>query len=154
MNLEDLVPALTRETLAREGLHKIAGAMNDVPELTIKEATRIIGTKAYLRRKEARLMVTGIAAAATLAGEKIANPLMQALGQRAVMPALMGAGIGGVAHMMNHDPNKGSMLPALLAGGGLGAVAGNLQALNAVGNSGIGQHAAHVVQNFDKMKVL
>lgn len=155
MNLEDLVPAATRAALASHGLHKVAGAMYGVEEMNIKEAARLLGAKAFLRRKEARVIATGLAALGTVTGEKIAeNPLLMALLRRAAMPAALGAGIGGVAHMMNDDPNKGGPLGAMGAGALLGGVGGGLNALGAVGRSQVGPHAAHVVSNFDKMPVL
>lgn len=155
MNLEDLVPAATREVIAREGLHKVAGAMYDVPELTAKEAARLLGMKAFLRRKEARVIATGLAALGTVTGEKVAeNPLLMALLRRSVMPAALGAGIAAVPHLMSDDPNKGSPLPTMAAGALLGGVGGSLNALGAVGRSQVGPHAAHVVSNFDKMPVL
>lgn len=155
MNLEDFVPAATREALANHGLHKVAGAMYGVDELSIKEAARLIGTRAYLRRKEARVIATGLAALGTVTNEKVAeNPLLMALLRRSVMPAALGAGVAAVPHILSDDPNKGSPLPSMAAGALLGGVGGSLNALGAVGRSSVGPHAAHVVQNFDKMPVI
>lgn len=152
MNLEDLVPASTVETVKRVGLHKIAGAMLGVSELTIGDAAASIGAKAYLRRKEARLMVNGIAAYAAVTGEKVAeNPAMMALLRRAVAPAMLGGGIGAVTHFMNDDPNKGSIVGPMAAGGLLGAVGGSLNALNAsTRNSTMASPLADALQNFDR----
>jgi hypothetical protein len=127
MTLDDLIPPHVVAAVAKHGLHKVAGVMHGIPELTLKEAAAIIGAKAYLRRKEARAIADGIGAYAVVTGEKIAeNPAMMALLQKSLMPALMGAGIGAVPHLLSRDPQEhqmSAMLPsmgigALLAGGG------------------------------------
>lgn len=130
MTIDDLVPARTIQAVAEAGLHKIAGAMLGLPELTLEKAAGVIGARAYRRRKEARAIVDGIAALATLQGEKVAdNSALMALLQRAAMPALAGAGIAAVPHLLSQDPsqhNLNAMLPsmgigALLGGGGSAA---------------------------------
>jgi hypothetical protein len=109
-------------------MHKVAGAMHGVSELTIKEATYILGAKAYLRRKEARSIVDGIVAYATLTNEKIAdNTALLALLRRAALPAIAGAGIAAVPQLIsNHDPMQPhqSVLPSLGIGALLGGLAG------------------------------
>lgn len=137
MTLDNLIPRSTVDTVARVGLHKIAGAMLGVPELTMKEAVQVIGAKAYLRRKEARFIVNGITAYAAVTNEKVAeNPAMMALLRRALMPAAMGAGIGAVPHLMSNDPNKGSPFAAMGAGALIGGLGGGLNALGAAAPSG------------------
>lgn len=152
MTLDDLIPRSTIETVARVGLHKIAGAMHGVPELTMKEALQIIGTKAYVRRKEARMIANGIVSLATVTGEKVAeNPALMALLKRSLMPAAMGAGIGGVTHMMSDDPQKGSPLGSMGAGALLGGVGGGLNALNAATRNGpLAEPLATALQGFDR----
>lgn len=49
-----------------QGLHKIAGAMVGVDEVTVKDAAQIIGAKARLRRREFAKIAEGIAALATV----------------------------------------------------------------------------------------
>jgi hypothetical protein len=149
MNLADLIPATTREVLAREGLHKVAGAMYGVPELNVKEAARLIGAKAFLRRKEARVIANGIAAFAAVTNEKVAeNPALMALLRKSVMPAALGAGIGGVTHMMNDDPNKGSPLMSMGAGALMGGVGGGLNSLNAATRgTQLAPELANAIQN-------
>jgi hypothetical protein len=49
-----------------QGLHKIAGAMVGVDEVTVKDAAQIIGTKAHLRRREFQKISAGIAALAAV----------------------------------------------------------------------------------------
>lgn len=149
MNLEDFIPTATRETLANHGLHKVAGAMYGVDELSIKEAARLIGAKAFLRRKEARIIATGIAALGAVTGEKVAeNPALMALLRRSVMPAALGAGIGGVTHMMSDDPNKGSPLMAMGAGALMGGVGGGLNTLNsATRGTALAPELANAIQS-------
>lgn len=127
MNLDDLISPAVTATVAEQGLHKIAGAMLGVPELTIKEAVTSLGVKAFMRRKEARAIVDGIVAYATLTNEKIAeNPALMALLRKAAIPAAAGAGIAAMPHLMSNDPyeQQKSVLPALLTGGLLGGMGG------------------------------
>lgn len=66
MTLDDLIhPSLPTRVNAL-GLHKIAGAMHALPELTTADAVTILGARAYMRRKEARVIADGIAALAVL----------------------------------------------------------------------------------------
>jgi len=130
MTLDDLIPPNVTAAVRDLGLHKIAGAMLGVPELTIKEAVATVGAKAYLRRKEARSIVDGIVAFAALTNEKVAdNAALMAMLRRAAMPALAGAGIAAIPQLMSNDPNQyghESLLPAMgmgaLLGGGMGAM--------------------------------
>ncbi len=134
MTLDDLVPPAVTAAVADLGLHKIAGAMHGVPELDLGVALRTLGERAYRRRKEARAIADGIAAYATVTGEKIAeNPALMALLRRSAMPAMMGAGIAAIPHMMSQDPQEHTlraMLPSLLAGGLVGGTAGGVSALH------------------------
>lgn len=125
MTLDDLIPPHVTSAVRDLGLHKVAGAMLGVPELTIKEAVATIGMKAFVRRKEARAIADGIAAYATLTNEKIAeSPALMALLRRAAMPAAAGAGIGMAPHFLSSDPyeQQKSAVPA----GALGALLGGL----------------------------
>ena len=129
MNLDDLVPASTVRAVAAQGLHKIAGAMQGVPELTLPLAVQSLGARAFLRRKEARSIAEGIAAFATVSGEKTAeNPALMAMLRRSVMPAIAGAGIAAAPRLLSNDPMQhGSALPAMGIGALLGAAGGALQ---------------------------
>ena len=149
MTLDDLIPAHVTATVAEQGLHKIAGAMLGVPELSVKEAVAVIGMKAYLRRKEARAIVDGIAAYATLTNEKVAeNPALMALLRRAAIPAAAGAGIATIPHLMSQDPQEHSlraMLPSMGIGALVGGAGGGLAALGSAtsgGGAGLGQDLA------------
>jgi len=88
MTLDDLVPPHVTAAVAALGLHKVAGAMLGAPELTLPVALRSLGEKAYLRRKEARCIVDGIAALAVLTDVKVAeaSPLADLL-RRTIAPA-------------------------------------------------------------------
>lgn len=134
MNIDDLIPPHVVAAVRTAGLHKIASVLvGDAPgtALSYQSAVRNLGHKAYLRRKEARSVADGIAAFASLSNEKVAeNPALTALLQRAVMPALAGAGIAALPHMLSQDPNKGSVLPSLAAGGLLGGAGGALHAVH------------------------
>jgi len=129
MNLNDLIPSSVTDAVADLGLHKVAGAMLGVPELNLGVALQTLGERAYLRRKEARAIVDGIAAYAVVTGEKVAeNPALMALLRRAAMPALAGAGIAAAPQMFSNDPMQAhkSMLPSAGIGallGGLGGIA-------------------------------
>lgn len=147
MNLQDLVPPSTIETIAKHGLHKVAGAMHGVPEMTASLAVRTIGERTYLRRKEARTIADGIVALAGVTGEKIAeNPAMMALLRKAVAPALMGAGIAAVPHLMSGDPNQPSPLPSMGVGALLGGLGGGIHALNAATKGPLNAHLTQALQ--------
>src|SRR3990172_11255721 len=117
MTLDDLIPPYVIAAVRDLGLHKVAGAMLGVPELTLNDAVTSLGTRAYLRRKEARSIVDGIVAYGTLTNEKLAeNPALMALLRRAAMPALAGAGIAAVPQLIsNQDPMQQhkSVLPSM-----------------------------------------
>lgn len=71
MKIENLIPLATIQKVANVGLHTITGAMFGVPEITFKEAAAIIGTKAYMRRKEARAIANGIASFGLLSDDSM-----------------------------------------------------------------------------------
>ena len=134
LTIDDLIPAFTRETVAAVGLHKIAGAMAGIPELTIKEAVATIGAKAYIRRKQARAVADGAAALEILSNKTAAgNPALMALLKKSIMPAALGAGVATVPHLLSRDPNEQNMeamLPSMGVGALLGGASGGLSALN------------------------
>jgi hypothetical protein len=150
MTLDDLIPPHVTAAVRDLGLHKIAGAMHGVPELTVKEAVTSIGVKAFMRRKEARAIADGIAAYAVVTNEKIAeNPAMMALLQKSLMPALAGAGIAAVPHLISRDPQEhelGSMLPSMGIGALLGGAGGAASALGTATRGPIGQELAANLQ--------
>jgi hypothetical protein len=69
-NVDNFVSARNLHILRSAGLHKIAGAILDRPELTIKEAVTAIAAKAFIKRAEDRMIGRGIAALANLRGEE------------------------------------------------------------------------------------
>ena len=135
MTIDDLIPSHVIKAVRDHGMHKVAGAMLDVPELTLKEATYVLGAKAYLRRKEARSIVDGIVAYAALTNEKVAdNSALMAMLRRAAVPAAVGAGIAAAPRLLSSDPyeQQKSLVPSLGIGallGGLTGVAGGLRGL-------------------------
>jgi hypothetical protein len=134
MTIDDLISPHTIAAVHANGLHKIAAVFAGMPPgtaLTLGDAACALGMKAYQRRKEARSIADGIAAYAALTNEKIAeNPALTALLQRSVMPALAGAGIAAIPHVLSNDPYKGSVLPSLAAGGLMGGTGGALNAIH------------------------
>lgn len=96
LNVENLVSDRALQAIRRVGLHKVAGVMAGVDELTLKEAVNILGRKAYTRRKEAGQVAAGIAALAALRGEKLA---FQELLRRSIAPVVVGAGLATVADL-------------------------------------------------------
>ena len=131
IDVEKLFPAHLRGTLQRAGLHKIAGAMLGVDEVTLKEAVAVVGAKAYLRRRETQKIAAGIDAFAAIThqGEKqAASPQAQVLMSllRSGLPAAVGgAGLAVLPKVLSNDPrdDRGYLAPALL-GGGLGLLGG------------------------------
>ena len=142
LTINDLIPAATINTVAAVGLHKIAGAMMGVDELTIKEAVTALGTKAYIRRKQASAIAEGAAALLTLSGTKVAgNEALLELLKRSVMPAVGGAAISTVPHLLSRDPNEQTleaMLPSMGVGGLLGGMGGGMSALSKATRGGQG----------------
>lgn len=115
-NLESLIPERNRETLRRVGLHKIAGAMAGTDELTLKEATALLGAKAYLQRKEREKIAAGIAALAALQGEKLADSLPGTLLRQSAWPAAGGALAAIMPRLVSDEPvrTEDLYLPAIL----------------------------------------
>jgi len=120
-----LAPSALR-VIKRAGLHKVAGAMAGIPELTVKEAIATIGAKARLRTREVQKIAAGLEALAALQGEKTAaNPVIGALLPHAATPALLGAAIGAGSELMNDGPvNTDRLLSRALAGGAIGGLGG------------------------------
>lgn len=126
LDIMRLIPTRTVDTLRTAGLHKVAGAMIGVDELTIKEAAREIGRRAFLRRVETHKIAAGIEALAELRGEKTAGVLGELLRRQAV-PAMIGAGAAALPDLMASGPvDQDQMMQHMLLGGGLGAAGGAL----------------------------
>jgi len=129
---EMLFPAHIRDTLKHVGLHKIAGAMFNIDEITIKEAAAIIGAKAYLHRRENQKIAAGLEALSALTGEKLAgNPMMDlgaTLLRRSAPAALGGMALTTVPKLLSGDPVTMNDLLAPAAIGGLGGLMGGMGA--------------------------
>jgi hypothetical protein len=65
-NIENFFSARGLAAVKSQGLHKVAGAMVGVDEVTIKDAAQIIGTRAHLRRLEFAKIATGLTALAAV----------------------------------------------------------------------------------------
>lgn len=65
-NIENFFSKRGLEAVKTQGLHKVAGAMIGVDEVTIKDAAQIIGTRARLRRSEFAKIADGIRALAAV----------------------------------------------------------------------------------------
>lgn len=78
-DINNFISPRNLNVLQRAGLHKVAGAMLDVPELTIKEAVAMIGAKAHLRRRETQKIATGLEDLAALTGTQIDPEVSTAL---------------------------------------------------------------------------
>jgi len=131
VDAEKLYPAHLRDTLRRTGLHKIAGAMLGIDEVTLKEAAAVIGAKAYLRRRETQKIAAGIDALAAIVGgqdKTAASPQTEvALAMlRAGLPAAVGgAAIAGLPKMLSNDPRTQQEAGgAALFGAGAGLLGG------------------------------
>ena len=70
-NINNFIAPRNLQVLQRTGLHKVAGALLDIPELTIKEAVALVGAKAHLRRREMQKIATGLEDLAALTGVQI-----------------------------------------------------------------------------------
>lgn len=142
------VPEKNLDTLRRTGLHKIAGAMMGIDELTIKEAVGIIGARAYQRRAEMKKIAAGLVALAEVTGEKTAaNPMWEALLHRGLMPAVAGGAIATLPSLMSSQPtDTQDLLTNFGMGAALGGVGGMANALHQIpGNSQLNSQVAQAV---------
>lgn len=96
--IENFISSRNLQLLSKTGLHKTAGAMVGVPELTIKQAVTILGMKLRQKRAEDALIHDGIQALGELRGEKVAAGLQ----------------------LQRWLPHVSQGLPAALLGGGIG----------------------------------
>jgi len=65
-NIENFFSKRGLEAIKSKGLHKVAGAMIGIDEVTIKDAAQVIGTRARLRRQEFAKIASGIQALAAV----------------------------------------------------------------------------------------
>ena len=122
-------PAALR-VLKTAGLHKVAGVMAGINELTLKEAVAVIGAKARMRHVEGQKIADGLQALAALNGEKAAN-MWEPLLQRAIGPGLIGAGIAAAPELLQEGPvNQERLLERALLGGAIGGIGGMGTALH------------------------
>lgn len=81
--------ARTVQTVRAVGLHKIAGEMTGVGEMTAPIAAGIIGAKAYERRKAAQLVASGVASLAAVEKQAM-SPELAATLRGSIIPAIKG----------------------------------------------------------------
>lgn len=129
IDAERLFPAHLRDTLRCANLHKIAGAMIGVDEVTLKEAATVIGARAYLRRRETQKIAAAIDALANLDGIKTAaspgGEVARALLRAGLPAAAGGAGIAMLPQVLSREPTDTShLITSGLLGGGLGLLGG------------------------------
>ncbi len=89
-SLDHLLSPTAVGIIRAAGLHKVAGAMRGVDEMTAPVAARLIGERAYMRRKTARLAVDGIISLATVTDKTAMTPEACANLRRAVAPSTKG----------------------------------------------------------------
>jgi hypothetical protein len=70
------------------GLHKVAGAMVGIDEMTMPHAVAIIGMRAYERRKTARLVADGIVSLAAATDKTAMTPEAAAHLRRSIEPSI------------------------------------------------------------------
>lgn len=89
-NLEDLLSPTTVGIIRSAGLHKIAGVMAGVDEMTLPVAANIIGARAYMRRKTARLVADGLISLAAATDKTAMTPEAVAHLRRSITPSAKG----------------------------------------------------------------
>lgn len=90
-NLDHLLSPEAISVIQTAGLHKIAGAMHGVDEMTMPIAAQLIGQRAYMRRKTARLVADGIISLAAATDKTAMTTEAVAHLRRAVAPSTKGA---------------------------------------------------------------
>lgn len=134
MDLDETLRALARpaaDAVRRHGLHKVAGAIAGVEEMSLKEATTLLGAHAYMRRREFQKIAMGLRALADLSGVKLADMPWGALLQKSLPYAIGGGVIGALPDLMAEGPlNKDLALQHALAGAAIGGTAGGASTLH------------------------
>ena len=127
MDIRNFISPQNLAVLQKAGMHKVAGALNGVEEMTIKEGIALIAAKFHIKRAEARDISAGLASLEALRTEKTAEmPWMPLLAK-----ALPGAALGGLGAYIaspdedpndprSHDKMMRNVAYSALAGGGLG----------------------------------
>lgn len=89
VDLERLLSPAAIDVMRAAGLHKVAGAMHGHDEMTARLAVDLVGRRAYVRRKTARLVVDGVISLAA-ATKSAMSPEAVADLRRAVAPGAKG----------------------------------------------------------------
>lgn len=90
-DLDHLLSPTAVGIIRAAGLHKVAGVMHGVDEMTMPIAAALIGQRAYMRRKTAHLVADGIISLAAATDKTAMTPEAVAHLRRAVAPSTKGA---------------------------------------------------------------
>ncbi len=125
MDISRFIPARNLETLRRVGLHKIAGAMHGLNEMTLKEGVALSAARTFAMNAENRSVREGLTSLAALRGEKVAEEPWIPLAMRSLGPAAL----GGLAAYLGSPNDPDAELRNTAAGVGLGGGLGLLNTL-------------------------
>lgn len=70
-SLDNLLRSSTVQAIRTAGLHRIVGEIAGVGDLDVGKVAGLIGAKAFVRRKTARLIASGILSMAAARGEQL-----------------------------------------------------------------------------------
>ena len=129
MDITRFIPARNLDVLRRAGLHKVAGAMCGVEEMTLKEAVAIGAAQMFVKNAEYRVIREGLESLAALRGEKTAEGPMDLIGPL-LLRALPGAAIGGLGAYAASPNDPDAELRNIGMGAGIGGIAGLLRGLH------------------------
>lgn len=73
VSLDNLLRPFTVEVVRTAGLHRIIGEISGVGDLDAGKAAGLIGARAFVRRKTARLIASGILSMAAVRGERLST---------------------------------------------------------------------------------
>jgi hypothetical protein len=71
VSLDNHLSPSTAEIVRVAGLHRIVGTMTGVGDLDVGKVAGLIGARAFVRRKTARLIASGILSMAAARGERL-----------------------------------------------------------------------------------
>lgn len=127
VKVENFIAPENLRKIATIGLHKIAGAMYGVDELTMRDAFEQIGRRYFAKRAEARTIAEGIEAFAALTDQPKTAALERLLRPNSMAMPLLGAGLMAAPEMMHDGPiDWNAAMKKGLLGAGAGAVGGGI----------------------------
>jgi len=89
-NLDHLLSPTAVGIIRAACLHKVAGVMHGVDEMTMPVAASLIGQRAYMRRKTASLVADGIVSLAAATDKTAMTPEAAANLRRSIVPGAKG----------------------------------------------------------------